>query len=154
MRYGKLWLGLAIVFFGSFAILGGYGFEVYRKAPPIPARVATAGGGVVFTGEQIRDGQNVWQSIGGQQVGSVWGHGAYVAPDWTADWLHREAEFLLDRWATAQHGRPYAQVLPQQQGALRERLKIELRTNTYDATTGELRISDDRAAAAAALGAH
>jgi nitric oxide reductase subunit B len=43
--------------------------------------VLSTDGRVIFSGQQIRDGQNVWQSIGGQQVGSVWGHGAYVAPD-------------------------------------------------------------------------
>lgn len=52
-----------------------------------------------FTGKEIKDGQNVWQSIGGHEVGSVWGHGAYVAPDWSADFLHRELVFILDRWA-------------------------------------------------------
>ena len=46
---------------------------------------------VLFTGADIRDGRNIWQSIGGQEVGTVWGHGSYVAPDWSADWLHREA---------------------------------------------------------------
>ena len=37
--------------------------------------------------------------LGGMQVGSIWGHGSYVAPDWTADWLHREAVFILNHWA-------------------------------------------------------
>ena len=35
------------------------------------------------------------------EVGSIWGHGSYVAPDWTADWLHRESIFILDHWANA-----------------------------------------------------
>ena len=43
--------------------------------------------------------------MGGMEVGSVWGHGSYVAPDWTADWLHREAVFILDRWASGDFGR-------------------------------------------------
>ena len=49
-------------------------------------------------------GQNVWQSMGGMEVGSIWGHGSYVAPDWTADWLHRECVFILDDWARSEHG--------------------------------------------------
>src|SRR5262245_48482373 len=104
MRYGRLWLGFALVVLGSFAVLGYYGAEIYRLAPPILERVVRGGGALVFTGEQIRDGQNVWQSMGGQEVGTLWGHGAYVAPDWSADWLHREALWLLDHWSAQAHG--------------------------------------------------
>src|SRR5262245_20608166 len=104
MRYGKLWLGLALVLLGSFALLGYYGWEICWQPPPIPERVVSADGELLCTGQQIRDGQNVWQSIGGQEVGTVWGHGAYVAPDWSADWLHREAVWLLDEWARQEHG--------------------------------------------------
>jgi len=50
---------------------------------------------VLYTQEGILDGQTAWQSVGGMQLGSIWGHGAYQAPDWTADWLHRE---LLAGW--------------------------------------------------------
>src|SRR5690606_41311516 len=88
MRYRGLWIAFATVIVASFAVLVYYGGEIYRQAPPIPARVVTAGGEVLFTGQNIKDGQNVWQSMGGQQLGSIWGHGASVAPDWSADWLH------------------------------------------------------------------
>ena len=57
----------------------------------------------LFTSQEIKDGQNVWQSIGGQEIGTVWGHGAYVAPDWSADWLHRETLFLLDKWSQKEY---------------------------------------------------
>ena len=60
MRYRKLWIGLALVILGSFGLLGYYGYEIYRLAPPVPERVVTEDGRVVFTGEQIKDGQNVW----------------------------------------------------------------------------------------------
>src|SRR5512146_991259 len=99
MNYKKLWIVLALVISGSLAVLGYFGFQIYQSEPPVPNRVVTQSGKVIFTGEQIRNGQNVWQSIGGQEVGTVWGHGAYVAPDWSADWLHKEAMFLLNKWA-------------------------------------------------------
>jgi nitric oxide reductase subunit B len=134
------------VIFGSLAVLGYYGYEVYQQAPPIPERVVTPNGTVVLTGSDIRIGQNVWQSIGGQEVGSVWGHGAYVAPDWSADFLHREAMWLLNFWAAAEHGIDYAELDAIQQVVLKERLRQEIRTNTYDAATGEIVISQDRAA--------
>ena len=135
-------------------MLGYYGGEVYRQAPPIPERVVTTDGRVLFTGQDIKDGQNVWQSMGGQEVGTVWGHGAYVAPDWSADWLHREATWLLDHWAQAEHGKPFASLTDEDQAALKARLKHELRRNTYDPATGDLVVSPLRAEAIAAVAAH
>ncbi|MDO9040015.1 MAG: nitric-oxide reductase large subunit, partial [Bacteroidota bacterium] len=76
----RLWIGFTVVMVVSFAVLGYFGREIYRKAPPIPDRVVTTSGKVLFTREDIQDGQNVWQSIGGQQLGTIWGHGAYQAP--------------------------------------------------------------------------
>jgi len=154
MRFLRLWAVLGLVIAGSFAVLGYYGYQIYREAPPIPQRVVTMGGEVLFSGQDIRDGQNVWQSMGGQQLGSIWGHGAYVAPDWNADWLHRESLWLLDRWARAEGGAAYAERDATDQAVLRERLRREMRTNTYDPATGDLVISADRAAAFRALGGY
>src|SRR6187551_3802780 len=134
--YRKLWLSLISVITVSLLVLGYFGLEIYRTAPPVPKRVVTIDGTVLFTGQDIKDGQNVWQSMGGQQVGSIWGHGAYLAPDWSADWLHREAVWLLDHWA-AQSGNNYDQLPAETQAALRERLKHEIRVNTYNSETGD-----------------
>ena len=101
------WIGLGAVLLFSFLMLGFFGVEVYRQAPPIPEQVV-ADGRVVLTRDDILTGQQVWQSTGGQQLGSVWGHGAYQAPDWTADWLHREALALLEVWAEREDGTSFA----------------------------------------------
>lgn len=150
----KLWLALGAVLLGTFTILGFFGREVYRQAPPIPARVVTPAGDVLMTEADILDGQQVWQSIGGQQVGTIWGHGAYQAPDWSADWLHREATALLALWSTRDHGRAYAELPAEAQAALRERLRGEMRSNRHDPATGTLVISADRAQAMAQTAAH
>ena len=81
----RLWIIFGAVFVLSFAILGWVGTEIFRQAPPIPKEVVTTTGTVLIAAEQVSDGQNVWQAMGGMQVGSIWGHGSYVAPDWTAD---------------------------------------------------------------------
>jgi nitric oxide reductase subunit B len=94
----KLWRWLAVVMIASFAVLIFYGTEIYRKIPPIPNQIVSTDGTVLATGQDIKDGQNVWQSIGGQTVGSIWGHGAYIAPDWTADYLHGNLFFCLTNW--------------------------------------------------------
>ena len=127
MSYWKLWTALGLVIVLSFAVLGYYGLEIYRQAPPIPAQVVTTEGEVLFTGQNIRDGQNVWQSTGGQQMGTIWGHGSYVAPDWSADWLHREAVWLMNYWAKEDYGvESYEELEPEAFAALKLRLKGEL----------------------------
>lgn len=142
----KLWLVLVLVLVGTFLILGMFGIEVYRQAPPIPQKVVV-NDEIVFTENDILTGQQVWQSTGGQQMGSVWGHGAYQAPDWSADWLHREATALLEIYAQNVFGQSYESLGAETQAGLRSRLEHEMRSNTYDKATGALKISPDRAKA-------
>ena len=141
MRYTRLWISLAIVFIVSFAILGYYGGRLYQTMPPIPERVVSSDGTVLYTKQDIQDGQNVWQSIGGQELGSIWGHGAYVAPDWNADWLHRESMWLLNSWAQKERGKQYSALDDETKAALRARLKNEIRPNTYNKETKEITLS-------------
>ena len=151
----KLWVGLAALLIASFAVLLWVGSEVHRQAPPLPERVVAEDGRVIFTRQDIETGRQVWQSIGGQQLGSIWGHGGYVAPDWGADWLHREAEAILDGWATREAGVPgYKQLDAPTQAAYATRVQALMRPNTYDATTGTITLSNDRADAIGVVGAH
>lgn len=135
----------------SFIGLGFIGYEVYQQAPPIPQKIITTNQKLIYTDEEIKDGQNIWQSMGGQEVGSVWGHGAYVAPDWTADWLHREALFILNKYAKADYNQAYDAITEEQQAVLKIRLQRDVRRNTYDEKTNTTTISEDRAEAAAYL---
>lgn len=144
MKQRKLWIALIFVIVASFSVLIYYGKEIYQQAPPIPERVVDEVGNTLFTSTDITDGQNVWQSIGGQEVGTVWGHGAYVAPDWTADYLHREALFLLDKWADEIYNKSYEQLTSTEQASLQVRLQEFIRPNTYDPQTGTLTIQADR----------
>ena len=152
--YRQLWICLIAVIGLSFLVLGYFGTEIYRLAPPMPKRVVTPEGVVLFTAQDIKDGQNVWQSIGGQEVGTIWGHGAYVAPDWTADRLHREATWLLSYWAMQLGSTTYEQLPLETQAALRARLKLEIRSNTYNPESGDLVVSSTRAAAIQAVNQH
>src|SRR3954447_2102864 len=104
------WAAFATVIILSFAVLGWAGVRIYQMAPPIPDEVRITAGDLVLTGGDIETRQNVWQSMGGMEQGSIWGHGSYVAPDWTADWLHRESVAVLDNWGTQEFGRPYDQL--------------------------------------------
>ncbi len=147
MNTKKLWIGFIAVMVISFAVLLYYGTEIYRKAPPVPEKVVTTDGKLLFTGQNIKDGQNVWQSLGGQEIGTVWGHGAYQAPDWSADWLHKEALFMLDKIANKNFNSPYNELTDEQKASAQVTLQKELRKNTYDENTKTLTVSEFRAEA-------
>jgi nitric oxide reductase subunit B len=150
----RLW----IIFGASMVIMFGallfFGAQIYQSKPPIPGAVQTASGQILYTSADIQRGQSVWQSTGGMQQGSIWGHGAYVAPDWSADWLHRESAALRDGIAGTGPRNAF-EALPQpDQARLGSILKREMRTNTYDPRTTNIIVSDARAAAIAATAAH
>jgi nitric oxide reductase subunit B len=141
----RLWIIFIAIFVFSFTVLGWVGAEIFRQAPPIPNEVVTTGGRTVIATGDISNGQNVWQAMGGMQVGSIWGHGSYVAPDWTADYLHREALYILEKWAKTEFAKEYSALNSEQQAVLRQRLQDTLRKNNYDAQTGRLTIEPIRA---------
>ncbi|WP_397570322.1 nitric-oxide reductase large subunit [Schlesneria sp. T3-172] len=143
----RLWTAFILVMVLSFLVLGWIGTRIYQEMPPIPSKVTTTEGRPLIDEGEIQAGQGVWQSLGGMEVGSVWGHGSYVAPDWTADWLHREAVFILDRWATADFGAPFADLDSEKQAQLQGRLAKIIRTNTYDPSTQTILIDPVRAEA-------
>ena len=148
-----LWWGLGLVFFLSFAALGWLGREIYLAAPPV-ADIRTDNGTLVYSAEDVRTGQRAWLAAGGQQLGTVWGHGSYVAPDWSADWLHREALAYGDIRSQALYGQGMAQLAPAQRAALDATVREELRRNTYDPATNTVTVSADRAAAIAQVAQH
>ncbi len=147
MSHKKLWIGFGLVVGLSFGVLIYYGGEIYREKPPIPSKVVTSSGKTLFTGQEIKDGMNVWQSIGGQELGTVWGHGAYQAPDWTAQYLHKEAIFILNHWAQIEYNKSFEDLSPEPQAALKARLQQDIRKNTYNSSTDAIVISEERALA-------
>ncbi|NLI15173.1 MAG: hypothetical protein GX409_02680 [candidate division Zixibacteria bacterium] len=77
----KLWMAFILVVVISFSILGWAGFKIYQEKPPIPSSVVTTEGAAVISEGDILAGQGVWRAMGGMELGSIWGHGSYVAPD-------------------------------------------------------------------------
>src|SRR5215210_3794342 len=143
----KLWIIFIAIFVFSFAVLGWVGTEIFRQAPPIPREVVTIDGRVLIAAEEISDGQNVWQAMGGMESGPIWGHGSHVAPDWSADYLHREAIFILNEWSQKDFSNDYSGLSSEQQAALRQRLQDTVRKNNYDEASGRLTVEPVRARA-------
>ena len=119
----------------------------YSNAPPIPERVTDAAGATLFTRENVEHGQEVFLKYGLMEHGSLWGHGAYLGPDYSAEYLHRLAEIARDTLARERRGLPYAQLDPDTAASLDAGVHRLLKENRYDPATGTLRFSPAEAAA-------
>jgi nitric oxide reductase subunit B len=115
----------------GFAALIGITMLAYRNAPPIPDRVVDARGKLLFTGDDIREGQAVFLRHGLMANGSIWGHGAYLGPDYAASALH---QIGLDVGADFADGigTPYAALDPLRRSAVDAMVATTLKVNRYD----------------------
>ncbi len=133
--------GAILTYVVGFCILGILAYLVYADQPPIPGRVTGPDGQAVFTHDDIMRGMNVFQRYGLMEYGTVYGHGAYLGPDFTAEYLHRTAQYL-----TAEYERH-----PQPGLSAHDRVLAELHQNRYDAATATLPWTEARVAAHLAM---
>jgi nitric oxide reductase subunit B len=132
---------------GGFSVLSFVTVLTYTNAPPIPDQVKDSAGTVVFTGADIQQGQEVFLKYGLMEHGSLWGHGAYLGPDYSAEYLHRLSEVTRDTIATEKYGRLFAQLSPDEQSAASARTMTELKENRYEPASRTLRFSPSEVAA-------
>ena len=131
-------IAVLLVLIVGFSLLSLVTVKTYAGAPPIPERVVSEAGTVLFTGEEIRAGQDVFFKYALMEHGTLWGHGAYLGPDYSAEYLHRMAEIGREALAQDGYGKAFAD-LPQDAAlGVGERLKILLKTNRYQKATGTL----------------
>ncbi len=113
----------------------------YRNAPPIPAQVVDAQGASLFSGDDISAGQAVFLKYGLMDNGSIWGHGAYLGPDYSAAALHRMGEDTANAIAQQQYRQPLSALTLSQQAAVHAETAVALKTNRYDAASSTLHLT-------------
>jgi nitric oxide reductase subunit B len=119
MEVSPLWLqAMMLTFLVGFAIMGYLALKAHSEHAPVPGRVVDESGRPLTTRDEIMQGQEAFLTHGLMQFGSVYGHGAYLGPDFTADYLHRQAELMRDY----EGGGPDAE----------EKVRRELQTNRFD----------------------
>jgi nitric oxide reductase subunit B len=112
--------------------------KAYTDAPPIPAEVVDPAGSVLYTGADVTAGQEVFLKHGLMNNGSVWGHGGYLGPDFSAQYLHDWAMDLAEQTARDTYVISYADLNAAQRAAVDGTIAVTLKANNYDATTGVL----------------
>jgi nitric oxide reductase subunit B len=147
-RLSPWWRHSAIlVMIAGFSVLTFVTVLTYTNAPPIPERVTDVMGTVLFTGADIQMGQEVFLKYGLMEHGSLWGHGAYLGPDYSAEYLHRLSEVTLDTIANEKYGKPFAQLSPDERSIASARTMTALKENRYEPTSRTLRFSPGEVAA-------
>ena len=130
---GKGWIqGVVLVMLFGFTVMGLLAYRTYTDSMPQPQRVVTADGETLFTTEDITEGQKLFQARGLMEYGSILGHGGYLGPDFTAEYLRMEA--------TSIKGQLAARGVDDPATATRDML----RTNRYDPSTGTLVWTDEQ----------
>src|SRR5215469_16709262 len=92
---------LILLMLMGFSVLGYLAARTYRDAPPIPARVVGPDRTTLFTRHDVVAGQQVFLSHGLMENGSIWGHGAYLGPDYSAEYLHTMALAVRTSFSSA-----------------------------------------------------
>jgi len=138
-RLSPWWRNATIlILIAGFSVLSYITVLTYSNAPPIPARVTDAAGAQVLDRQTILSGQEVFLKYGLMEHGTLWGHGAYLGPDYSAEYLHRLAEICNDEHSKARFGRHFAE-LPDQDAEVASGLtRRALRLNRYDAASDTL----------------
>jgi nitric oxide reductase subunit B len=130
-----------VLLFGFF-VMGLLAYRTYDAKPPIPRRVVEPAGAVLYTAADVQAGQEVFLHNGLMEYGSVFGHGAYLGPDYTADYLRRASDLVR-----ADYGGPRSD-------SAGRRTVEDFRTNRYDERTGTLTLTAAQAAAHRRLVGH
>src|SRR6185436_7028073 len=134
------WWGraVALTFVLGFAVLILLTQKAYQNAPPIPDRVVVSTGAVVFTGDDISSGQEIFLKYGLMSNGTIWGHGAYLGPDFGAAVLHNWALDLAERRAQVRFKKKYDTLSDVERAAVDGEVAALLKTNRYDDSSGTL----------------
>ncbi len=139
----KGWVqAVIIVLLFGFFVLGFLAYRTYTGEPPIPGRVTDASGHVLFTRGYILDGQEIFLRNGLMEYGSIFGHGAYLGPDFTADYLHRAALIARNFYRQMGSDRAQAQTI------------ADFKTNRFDPASDTLTFTQAQAAAFNQLRGH
>jgi len=126
----------------GFSILIWLATKSYQDAPPIPERVLSPSGEAVFTAQDVRKGQQVFLKFGLMENGTIWGHGAYLGPDFSAEYLHTLADDAQNLLARQLYHREMIQLTPEERPAVYAEVQHLLKTNRYDPRTNSLAFTE------------
>lgn len=144
LKVSNVWVqGIALVMIFGFLVMGFLAYRTYDASMPLPEKIVSESTGeTVLTKDEITNGQALYQDRGLQQYGSVLGHGAYLGPDYTAEYLRRALDHAREE--NDANGIPD---FVDSSATPEEAVVEEFRTNRYDEETGVLEWTDNQISA-------
>ena len=130
----------------GFSVLIWQAARTYTDAPPIPDRVVSVSGETVFTGDDILAGQQVFLKYGLMENGTIWGHGAYLGPDFSAEYLHTLAIDTAELLAKQRYNGEVKALDSAQRSAVKAEVQALLKQNRYDPSTRRLTFTEPEVA--------
>ena len=143
--------GTLLVMIFGFSVLTVVTVLTYTNAPPVPRQIVDPAGRVFYTGAEIEQGQGVFLKHALMEHGTLWGHGAYLGPDYTAEHLHREVGILREVLAESRFGKAFADLSAGNQAEVAGVVRTELKVNRYEEPNGTLRLTLGELAASRTL---
>lgn len=136
-----------IALFGALAVaLVGY-YYTEQDLPPYPEKVVAENGAILTGKDRIMTGQQVWQKYGLMDLGSVWGHGTYRGPDFTAQALHNMGMNMRRKLALDKYGTAYESLETDLKGSVDAVVIDQIKTNQYDPNSDSLKLTSLQEAA-------
>jgi nitric oxide reductase subunit B len=135
-------VGVLIAMIVGFSILIGMTVNAYQVAPPIPEKVVGADGTALFTGQDIREGQAVFLKYGLMENGTIWGHGAYLGPDFSAEYLHTLGLHAAAAVSSQVYGKTLDALTPVEKSAVEAQVAALLKQNRFSVSDQTLVLSD------------
>ncbi len=124
--YASFWVvGIIMV-----TVLVVFTANLQKEVPPIPEQVVSAGGETLYTYDDVVAGKGLFQQFDLMDYGTLLGMGAYLGPDFSAEFFHRRAEFLYERFAQELYGIKAADLDAVQRAGIKEMVKADFHAET------------------------
>lgn len=124
--------GVILILVLGFTVLIALTVKTYNDAPPIPERVEGPSGETIFLRDDLLAGQQVFLKYGLMENGTIWGHGGYLGPDFSAEYLHTLTRDTREFFARERFKRSFADLDTIQRRAIAAGAQQLLKENRYD----------------------
>jgi nitric oxide reductase subunit B len=123
------------------------GVHTYTEAPPIPTYRAT-NNQVIFSKEEVLEGQAVFQKYALMEYGSMFGDGANRGPDFTAEALHSISTYMNAFYQSHVNTAVTDELTKK---GIEQQVKDEIKANRYNTNINSVTLSEAQSFAATEL---